>query len=70
MRELTDREMYLRSLRIMRLVEAPRMMSIRAAVTVVDAAMFGIGCVEGTVRAEIQKRIEAENEGLDGTRER
>jgi len=25
---------------------------------VVDAAMFGIGCVEGTVRVEQQKRID------------
>jgi hypothetical protein len=31
-------------------------MTYRAAATVVDAAMFGIGCIEGEVRA----RIEAE----------
>ena len=34
------------------------MMTPRAAATVVDAAMFGIGCVEGEVRQKIQKRID------------
>lgn len=35
-----------------------RMMTARAAHIVVDAAMYGIGCSEGTVR----KRIEAQRE--------
>jgi hypothetical protein len=52
---MTDREMYERSIRILRLVEAPRLMTVRAAVTVVDAAMFGIGCTEGMMRKKIQR---------------
>ena len=51
---MTDLEMYEYSQRIMRLVDAPRLMSIRAATTVVEAAMFGIGCIEGEVRARIE----------------
>lgn len=34
-------------------------LSPRAAEIVVDAAMFGIGCTEGRVREEQQKRIDA-----------
>jgi hypothetical protein len=49
-----DREIYWE--RIVRLVE--RGLTLRAAHIVVDAAMFGIGCVEGTVRVEQQKRID------------
>jgi hypothetical protein len=30
----------------------------RAAETVVDAAMFGLGCTEGTRREEIQKALD------------
>ena len=51
---MTDLEMYEYSQRIMRLVDAPRLMSIRAATITVEAAMFGIGCVEGRVREEIE----------------
>jgi hypothetical protein len=50
---MTDLEMYEYSQRIMRLVDAPRLMSIRAATITVEAAMFGIGCIEGKVRAEV-----------------
>jgi hypothetical protein len=39
-----------------------RRMSKRAAMMVVDAAMFGIGCVEGEVRDRIQKELEASDE--------
>jgi hypothetical protein len=48
-----------RAERITRLVAKPRCMSLDAAVKVVDAAMFGIGCLEGKVREEQQKRIDA-----------
>lgn len=51
---MTDLELYEYSHRIMRLVDAPRLMSIRAATITVDAAMFGIGCIEGEVRARIE----------------
>lgn len=51
-----DREVYWE--RVMRLVIRPRSMSLRAAHIVVDAAMYGIGCVEGAVREEQQKRID------------
>jgi hypothetical protein len=51
---MTDLEMYEYSQRIMRLVDAPRLMSIRAATITVEAAMFGIGCIEGEVRARIE----------------
>lgn len=44
--------------RIDRLVRE-RGMSKQAAVIVIDAAMFGIGCVEGKVREDQQKRIDA-----------
>lgn len=47
-----------RTARITRLVEKPRCMTPEAAAVVVDAAMFGIGCTEGTVRAKIQKQME------------
>jgi len=40
--------------RITRLIEE-RLMTPEAAATVVDAAMFGIGCTEGTVRARIEQ---------------
>ncbi len=43
-----------RSQRITRLVEKPRCMTPEAAAVVVDAAMFGIGCMEGTVRRQIE----------------
>jgi len=32
-------------------------MTLKAAQVVIDAAMFSIGCVEGTVREEQQQRI-------------
>ena len=35
-------------------LQSTRGMTFRAAATVVDAAMFGDGCVEGTVRAKIE----------------
>ncbi len=52
---MTDLELYEYSHRIMRLVDAPRLMSIRAATITVEAAMFGIGCVEGKAREEIAR---------------
>ena len=36
--------------RVARLVLRPRSMTLKAAQVVIDAAMFGIGCVEGAVR--------------------
>lgn len=59
MKQMTDRQMYEYAQRILRLVNPPRMMSVRAATIVVEAAMFGEGCIEGKVRAEQQKRIDA-----------
>ena len=56
---MTDAQLIERALRITALVEKPRCMTVREAHIVVDAAMFSIGCIEGTVRAEIQKRIDA-----------
>jgi hypothetical protein len=50
-----DRQVYEWSKRVLRLTNPPRSMSPKAAMLVVDAAMFGIGCIEGKVR----KRIEA-----------
>lgn len=44
--------------RITRLIE-DRGMTPKAAATVVDAAMFGIGCLEGTIRKKIQEEIDA-----------
>jgi hypothetical protein len=38
-----------------------RGMSDRAARITVDAAMYGLGCVEGTMRVKIQKELEEEN---------
>jgi len=35
-------------------------MTPEAAARVVDAAMFGIGCVEGTIRQQVQKKLDAE----------
>ncbi len=46
-----------RETRIWRLIYL-RGMSPRAAATVVDAAMFGIGCIEGNVRREVQKKLD------------
>ena len=43
--------------RIGRLI-VERQMTYRAARTVVDAAMYGVGCTECTVRAAQQKRID------------
>ena len=43
--------------RVARLVLRPRSMTLKAAQVVIDAAMFGIGCVEGAVREEQQQRI-------------
>ena len=40
--------------RVCRLVY-DREMTYRAAVTVVDAAMFGKGCLEGTIRKQIEE---------------
>jgi hypothetical protein len=54
------REKVERAHRITRLIEE-RGMTPAAAATVVDAAMFGIGCLEGTIRA----RIEREKRGVD-----
>jgi hypothetical protein len=39
-----------------------REMTARAAKTVVDAAMYGIGCIEG----EVRKRIEDEKARANG----
>ena len=47
-----------RAVRITRLIEQ-RYMTPEAAAIVIDAAMFGIGCIEGKVREEQQKRIDA-----------
>ena len=58
---MTDLEMYEYSQRIMRLVDAPRLMSIRAATITVEAAMFGIGCVEGDMRAKIEAQKKSPN---------
>ena len=51
--EARDRELYWE--RIQRLVLRPRSMTLRAAHIVVDAAMYGIGCTEGTVRKQIEE---------------
>jgi len=56
-------EMYVEAMteraeRITRLIETKPFMTPRAAAIVVDAAMFGKGCIEGKVRAEQQKRID------------
>ena len=55
---MTDAQLYEYAQRVIRLVNNPRCMTVEAATIVVNAAMFGIGCVEGTVRAEQQKRID------------
>ena len=44
--------------RITRLVLRPRSMTLRAAHTVVSAAMYGEGCIEGTIRAKMQSEFE------------
>ena len=62
---MTDLELYEYSRRIMRLLNAPRLMTVRAATITVDAAMFGIGCIEGEVRARIEAQKRAPiREGL------
>lgn len=43
-----------RAERITRLIEE-KLMTPKAAATVVDAAMFGIGCTEGLVRERIER---------------
>jgi hypothetical protein len=43
-----------RDFRILDLMRS-RGMTQRAATIVVDAAMFGIGCTEGDVRAQVEK---------------
>ena len=57
---ISPEKMYERATRITRLIEKPRMMTPEAAARVVDAAMFGIGCVEGDVRKQIQARLDKE----------
>lgn len=56
---MTDeqREEYWR--RVAKLMLRPRSMTLKAAQVVVDAAMFGEGCIEGMVRAKIQAQQEA-----------
>ena len=49
-----------RARRIMNLI-VNRDMSLRAASIVVDAAMYGIGCVEGKVRDEIERKKVLDN---------
>ena len=41
--------------RVQRLVLRPRSMTLRAAKIVVDAAMYGQGCLEGEVRARLER---------------
>jgi len=55
---LTDLELYEYAHRIQRLVDAPRLMSIRAATITIESAMFGSGCTEGRVREEIERAKE------------
>ena len=57
---LSPEAMNERATRITRLIERPRLMTPEAAARVVDAAMFGIGCVEGTIRQQVQKKLDAE----------
>ena len=52
--------------RVKRLIE--RGLTVRAATIVVDAAMLGEGCIEGTVRAEIQARMNARGDDDHGIR--
>ena len=65
---MTDAQLIERAFRVTALVEKPRCMTVRAAHIVVDAAMFSIGCTEGTVRAEIQARMDARGEDDHGIR--
>ena len=53
---MTDAQLIERALRITALVEKPRCMTVEAATIVIDAAMFNIGCVEGTVRKRIEEK--------------
>lgn len=46
-------------LRVWKLMEPPRSMTHQAASIVVKAAMFGEGCLEGKIREEQQRRIDA-----------
>jgi hypothetical protein len=48
--------------RIMRLRD--RGMTLKAAAVVIDAAMFGLGCIEGLARVRIQKELEGENDAI------
>ena len=50
----TERESAERAARIVAL-QVNRGLSARAATITVDAAMYGIGCVEGEIRARIEK---------------
>jgi hypothetical protein len=43
-----------RAKRITALVEKPRCMTVAAATTVVDAAMFGIGCIARKSKEELE----------------
>lgn len=45
--------------RVLHLMFGPRRMVIRAAKIVVKAAMYGIGCTEGEVRAKIEQQKES-----------
>jgi hypothetical protein len=45
--------------RVAKLMLRPRSMTLKAAQVVVDAAMFGEGCIEDMVRAKIQAQQEA-----------
>ena len=65
---MTDAQLYEYAQRVIRLVNNPRCMTVEAATIVVNAAMFGIGCIEGTVRAEIQARMDARGEDDHGIR--
>lgn len=40
--------------RILKLMMWPRLLTEHAATIIVEGAMFGIGCTEGTVRAQIE----------------
>ena len=61
---MLDRDRYWA--RVEHLIEA-RKMTLRAARVVVDAAMYGEGCVEGEVRDRIQKEQDDFNGGGKAT---
>jgi hypothetical protein len=50
---MTDAKLLEYALRVTELTKAPRLMTVRAAVVVVEAAMFGHGCIEGEVRERV-----------------